>query len=154
MRDIHVVHGHVGFLLFRICGEPLASLIEVNGQRIYIDSGGTPTQLPPNERVGLAILGMGLLDFHARLAAVLARLQPRYFLPSHQDDFCLPVSVGFQLGPLTDFHFVQGESAQQTRSRLILLDYFKPWTLPKVGSSKFQEPNPKRRNHGSHGFHG
>src|SRR5437016_5756139 len=29
-----------------ICGEPLAFLIEVNGQRIYIDSGGTPAQLP------------------------------------------------------------------------------------------------------------
>src|SRR5262245_26875519 len=40
-----------------ICGEPLAFLIEVKGQRIYIDSGGTPVQLPPNERVDLAILG-------------------------------------------------------------------------------------------------
>src|SRR5678815_1420076 len=47
-----------------ICGEPLAFLIEVNGQRIYIDSGGTPAQLPPNEsgnrRVDLAILGVAL----------------------------------------------------------------------------------------------
>jgi hypothetical protein len=63
MRDIHVVHGHVRFLLFRICGEPLAFLIEVNGQRIYIDSGGTLRQLPPNEQVGLAILRMALHDF-------------------------------------------------------------------------------------------
>src|SRR5258705_12100155 len=43
-----------------ICGEPLAFLIEVNGQRIYIDSGGTPAQLPPNEsgsrRMDLAII--------------------------------------------------------------------------------------------------
>src|SRR4029077_12891411 len=60
-----------------ICGGPLAFLIEVNGQRIYIASGGTPTQLPPNERVDLAILGMALPDSRARLPAALERLHPR-----------------------------------------------------------------------------
>ena len=125
-----------------ICGEPLAFLIEVNGQRIYIDSGGTSTQLPPNERVDLAILGMALPDSRARLVATLAHLQPRYILPSHQDDFFRPLSAGFQFGPLTDFPFVERECAQQNRSRLILLDYFRPWTLPKGGSSKSQNPNP------------
>ncbi len=113
-----------------ICGEPLAFLIEVNGQRIYIDSGGTPAQLPPNERVDLAILGMALPDSRARLHAALERLQPRYVLPSHQDDFFRPLSAGFQFGLLTDFPRVQRECAQQNRSRLILLDYFRPWTLP------------------------
>ena len=127
-----------------ICGEPLAFLIEVNGQRIYIDSGGTPMQLPPNERVDLAILGMALPDSRARLHAALERLHPRYILPSHQDDFFRPLSAGFQFGPLTDFPSVQRECAQQNRSRLILLDYFKPWTLPKAASSKSQSPNPKR----------
>src|SRR5262249_5300102 len=86
-----------------ICGQPLAFLIEVNGQRIYIDSGGTATQLPPDVRVDLAILGMALPDSRARLAAALERLQPRYILPSHQDDFFRPLSAGFQFGPLTDF---------------------------------------------------
>jgi L-ascorbate metabolism protein UlaG (beta-lactamase superfamily) len=119
-----------------ICGEPLAFLIEVDSQRIYIDSGGTPAQLPPNERVDLAILGMALPDSRARLAAALARLQPRYVLPSHQDDFFRPLSAGFQFGPLTDFPFVQRECAQQSRSRLILLDYFRPWTPPKAAGSK------------------
>ena len=114
-----------------ICGEPLAFLVEVNGQRIYIDSGGTSTQLPPNEHVDLAILGMALPDSRARLAAVLAHLQPRYALPSHQDDFFRPLSAGFQFGPLSDFPFVERQCAQQNRSRLILLDYFRPWTLPK-----------------------
>src|SRR5262249_21769659 len=52
-----------------ICGEPLAFLIEINGQRIYIDSGGTPAQLPPKEHVDLAILGMALPDSRARLTA-------------------------------------------------------------------------------------
>ena len=127
-----------------ICGEPLAFLIEVNGQRIYIDSGGTPAQLPPNEHVDLAILGMALPDSRARLHAALEHLHPRYILPSHQDDFFRPLSAGFQFGSLTDFPFVQRECAQQNRSRLILLDYFKPWTLPKAAGSKSQVPNPKR----------
>jgi hypothetical protein len=128
-----------------ICGEPLAFLIEVNGQRIYIDSGGTPAQLPPNERVDLAILGMALPDSRVRLHAALERLHPRYTLPSHQDDFFRPLSAGFQFGALTDFPFVQRESAQQTRTRLILLDYFRPWTLPAAVNPKSQTPNPKQR---------
>ncbi|MGC1321739.1 MAG: MBL fold metallo-hydrolase [Candidatus Udaeobacter sp.] len=136
-----------------ICGEPLAFLIEVNGQRIYIDSGGTSTQLPPNERVDLAILGMALPDSRARLHAALERLHPRYILPSHQDDFFRPLNAGFQFGRLTDFPFVQRESAQQNRSRLILLDYFRPWTLPAAVNPKSQTPNPKDRDHGLHGWH-
>ena len=115
-----------------ICGEPLAFLIEVNGQRIYIDSGGTPTQLPPNEQVDLAILGMALPDSRARLHVALERLHPRYILPSHQDDFFRPLSAGFQFGLLTDFAFVQRECTQTNGSRLILLDYFRPWTLPQA----------------------
>jgi L-ascorbate metabolism protein UlaG (beta-lactamase superfamily) len=113
-----------------VCGEPLAFLIEVGGQRIYIDSGGTPAQLPPHERVDLAILGMALPDSRARLPAALERLQPPYFLPSHQDNFFRPLDVGFQFGPLTDFSRVRRDCKQANRSRLILLDYFQPWTLP------------------------
>jgi L-ascorbate metabolism protein UlaG (beta-lactamase superfamily) len=114
-----------------ICGEPLAFLIEVDGQRIYIDSGGTPALLPPHERVDLAILGMALPDSRARLPAALERLQPRYILPSHQDDFFRPLDAGFQFGPLTDFSRVRRDCQQANRGRLILLDYFRPWTLTK-----------------------
>jgi L-ascorbate metabolism protein UlaG (beta-lactamase superfamily) len=131
-----------------ICGEPLAFLIEINGQRIYIDSGGTPAQLPPNEsgsrRMDLAILGMALPDSRARLPAALERLQPRYILPSHQDNFFLPLSDGFQFGPLTDFPRVQRDCARASRSRLILLDYFRPWRLPAAVNPKSQAPNPKQ----------
>lgn len=114
-----------------ICGEPLAFLIEVGGQRICIDSGGTPAQLPPHEHVDLAILGMALPDSRARLPGALERLRPRYFLPSHQDNFFRPLDAGFQFGPLTDFSRVRRDCEQANHGRLILLDYFQPWTLPK-----------------------
>jgi L-ascorbate metabolism protein UlaG (beta-lactamase superfamily) len=128
-----------------VCGEPLAFLIEINGQRIYIDSGGTEAQLPPNVHVDLAIMGMALPDSRARLNAALERLKPRYFLPSHQDNFFLPLSEGFQFGPLTNFPTVQRDSAQENRGRLILLDYFRPWTLPAAASSKSQNRKPTQR---------
>jgi L-ascorbate metabolism protein UlaG (beta-lactamase superfamily) len=114
-----------------VCGEPLAFLIEVGGQRIYIDSGGTPAQLPPPEHVDLAILGMALPDSRSRLPQALQRLQPRYFLPSHQDNFFRPLEAGFQFGPLTDFSRVRRDCEQAKRGRMILLDYFQPWSLPK-----------------------
>jgi L-ascorbate metabolism protein UlaG (beta-lactamase superfamily) len=114
-----------------VCGEPLAFLIEVGDQRIYVDSGGTPAQLPPHERVDLAILGMALPDSRARLPRALERLQPRYILPSHQDNFFQPLDAGFQFGPLTDFSRVRRDCQQANHGRLILLDYFRPWTLPK-----------------------
>jgi L-ascorbate metabolism protein UlaG (beta-lactamase superfamily) len=114
-----------------VCGEPLAFLIEAAGQRIYLDSGGTLAQLPPDEPVDLAILGMALPDSRARLPGALERLEPRYVLPSHQDNFFRPLNAGFQFGPLTDFSRVRRDCEQTNRGRLILLDYFRPWTLPR-----------------------
>lgn len=113
-----------------VCGEPLAFLIEIDGQRIFIDSGGTSTQLPPNEHVDLAILGVALPDSRERLMAAIDRLHPRYLLPSHQDNFFKPLSAGFQFGPLTDFSKVRRDCERAT-AHLILLDYFRPWTLPR-----------------------
>jgi L-ascorbate metabolism protein UlaG (beta-lactamase superfamily) len=112
-----------------ICGEPLAFLIEMDGQRIYIDSGGTTAQLPPNRPVDLAILGMALPDSRARLRGALERLEPRCILPSHQDNFFRPLNAGFQFGTLTDFPRVQRDCERESHSHLILLDYFRPWTL-------------------------
>ena len=111
-----------------VCGEPLAFLIEMGGQRIYIDSGGTSAVLPPKNlgRVDLAIIGVALPDSRARLPEMLRRLRPVFFLPTHQDHFFRPVQRGFVFGPMTDFPQVRRLA---TGHRTILLDYFRPWTL-------------------------
>jgi L-ascorbate metabolism protein UlaG (beta-lactamase superfamily) len=112
-----------------VCGEPLAFLIEIGGKRIYIDSGGTRAVLPPLiGRIDLAILGVALEDSRARLIPTLKRLQPRLFLPSHQDNFFQPLDRGFVFNALTDFPRVQRDAARERRP-VVLLDYFKPWTL-------------------------
>lgn len=112
-----------------VCGKPLAFLIEMGGQRIYLDSGGTPEgPLPQVGKVDLAIAGVALPDSRRRLPRLLAALQPRYFLPSHQDDFFRPLAKGFTFGPLTDFPTVE-HLARAGGRELILLDYFQPWTL-------------------------
>ena len=116
-----------------VMGEPLAFLIEAAGQRIYIDSGGVPgAELPPADAapVDLAIVGAALGDSRRRLAPLLRCLRPRYFLPSHQDDFFRPLARGFSFGLLSNFPAVQRASAAgQIPGRLILLDYYRPWTL-------------------------
>ena len=116
-----------------VCGEPLAFLIEIHGQRIYLDAGGTMARLPPANigPVDLAILGVALPDSRARFSAAVRRLRPRYLLPSHQDDFFRPLNRGFAFGPLTDFPRVRrDDEREELPGRLILLDYFRPWILP------------------------
>lgn len=116
-----------------VMGEPLAFVIEAAGRRIYIDSGGRPgAELPPTNLapVDLAILGAALPDSRHRLAPVARRLRPRFFLPSHQDDFFRPLARGFSFGLLTDFPAVRRASAAgKIPGQLILLDYCRPWTL-------------------------
>jgi len=116
-----------------VCGEPLSYLITIEGHRIFIDSGGTPEALPSINTgpVDLAILGVALADSRERFAAAVRRLRPRFVLPSHQDNFFEPLDRGFQFGSLTDFEFVRREHREQhLPGRLILMDYFRPWTLP------------------------
>jgi L-ascorbate metabolism protein UlaG (beta-lactamase superfamily) len=117
-----------------VCGEPLAYLIEAAGQRIFIDSGGTRAALPPGSiaPVDLAILGAALPDSRARFSEAVQRLRPRYVLPSHQDDFFRSLSAGFVFGPLTDFpRVLRDYQRDRLPGRLVLLDYFEPWTLPQ-----------------------
>ncbi len=116
-----------------VCGEPLAFLIEMGGRRIYVESGGrldggSSTALG---RIDLAILGVALPDAQKRFPQTLERLRPRYVLPSHQDNFFRPLSRGFVFGPMTNFSAVLKSFRQSSGgSSLILLDYFRPWTLP------------------------
>jgi L-ascorbate metabolism protein UlaG (beta-lactamase superfamily) len=113
-------------------GEPLGFVIEAAGKRIYIDSGGVPG-VPPDARakdVDLAILGVALPDSRERFAEAVKQLRPRYILPSHQDDMFAPVSRGFRFGKMTNFPALKRESKRNgLPGRLILLDYFRPWTL-------------------------
>lgn len=116
-----------------VLGEPLAFLIEANGRRIYIEAGGRIDLLPDTrgKAVDLAILGTALPDSRKRFAAAVKRLKPRYLLPSHQDNFFVPFSRGFSFGPLTDFTFItDAHRRQKLPGELILLDYFRPWTIP------------------------
>ncbi len=112
-------------------GEPLAFVIEAAGKRIYIDSGGVPGA-PPDSRiknVDLAILGVALPDSRERFAEAVNRLRPRYIFPSHQDDMFAPIDRGFVFGKMTNFPALVRES-KSLPGRLVLLDYFRPWTLP------------------------
>lgn len=111
-------------------GEPLAFVIEAVGKRIYIDSGGVPGTAPdaPTKDVDLAILGVALPDSRERFDEAVKGLRPRYILPSHQDDMFAPIGRGFTFGKMTNFPALERES-KNLFGRLILLDYFRPWTL-------------------------
>ncbi len=115
-----------------VVGEPLAFVIESAGERIYIDSGGVPGA-PPSAAIGhvdLAILGVALPDSRQRYAEAVRSLRPRYVLPSHQDDFFAPLGGGFAFGKMTDFpRLLSTQAEEHLPGRVILLDYFRPWTL-------------------------
>jgi hypothetical protein len=116
-----------------IVGEPLAFLIQAAGKRIYIDSGGVPGA-PPDARIrniDLAILGVALPDSRQRFVEAARQLRPHFILPSRQDDMFAPLDREFVFGKLTNFPaLVRQSKTKELPGRLILLDYFRPWTLP------------------------
>jgi len=113
-----------------VTGEPLAFLIEMGGKRIFINSGGRPSDVISQKwrPVDLAIPGVALRDSIQAVPHILAQLRPHYLLPSHQDNFFRPLDRGFVFAPLSDFPTVRAAVAASS-SELILLDYFRPWTL-------------------------
>lgn len=113
-----------------VTGDPLAFLVEIGGKRIFINSGGRPDEMiSTNWRpVDLAILGVAARDSIRAVPHAVAQLHPRYILPSHQDDFFRPLRSGFVFLPLTDFPAVR-RAVEASSGQLILLDYFRPWTL-------------------------
>ncbi len=113
-------------------GEPFAFVIEAAGKRIYVDSGGVPDSALDAAvgHVDLAIVGVALPDSRKRFAKMIKQLQPRYIFPSHQDDMFAPLNRGFVFGKMTDFPMLLREERKENLpGRLILLDYFRPWTL-------------------------
>lgn len=115
-----------------VLGEPLAFVVEAGGKRIYIDSGGIPGAPPDSgiRPVDLAILGVALPDSRQRFAEAVRKLKPRFIFPSHQDDMFAPFDRGFVFGKMTNFPAVLREQKRdKLPGRLILLDYFRPWTL-------------------------
>jgi len=113
-----------------VTGEPLAFLIEIGGKRIFIDSGGRPNDVISQKwrPIDLAIAGVALRDSIQAVPQILAQLRPHYLLASHQDNFFRPLNRGFVFAPMSDFPAVKAAAAASS-SELILLDYFRPWTL-------------------------
>jgi L-ascorbate metabolism protein UlaG (beta-lactamase superfamily) len=114
-------------------GEPLAFVVEAADKRIYIDSGGI-RGAPPDWRIGhvdLAILGVALPDSRKRFGEAVRKLRPRFVFPSHQDDMFAAFDRGFVFGKITNFPaLVREHKRENLPGHLILLDYFKPWTVP------------------------
>ncbi|HMJ05211.1 MAG TPA: MBL fold metallo-hydrolase [Chthoniobacterales bacterium] len=114
-----------------VLAEPLAFMIEMGGKRIFINSGGRADRPVESKtaRVDLAIVGVASPDAIAAFSGTIAQLKPRYILPSHQDNFFRPLQSGFGFLALTDFPAVRRAAATASGAEVILLDYFKPWTL-------------------------
>jgi hypothetical protein len=82
------------------------------------------------EPVDLAIMGVALADPRKCLAEAVSVLRPRYVLPSHQDNFFRAPEKGFRFGSTSDFDSVMKALPNwRPGENLILLDYFRPWTL-------------------------
>jgi L-ascorbate metabolism protein UlaG (beta-lactamase superfamily) len=112
-------------------GETLIYLIEMGGRRIFLSSGSRQL-LPPASvaPVDLALLGLSLKESRQLFPAIIQRTRPRVIQPTHQDDFARPLSDGFYFGLGADMTGVRRQWQDLGRpGDLILLDYYKPWTL-------------------------
>lgn len=116
-----------------VLGEPLAFIVTLGGKRIFVSSGSVhaPSAALVRE-VDLAIIGVALKESRRSFRAHLDVLNPRYVLPSHQDSIFDPVEKGFQFGLSANFDDVLSayDSSGRARDHLLLLDYWRSWTLP------------------------
>jgi L-ascorbate metabolism protein UlaG (beta-lactamase superfamily) len=114
-----------------VAGEQLVFIVTMGGKRIYVSSGGV--QAPQQDGitpVDLAILGVALPDPRKCLPDTVRVLRPRYIVPSHQDNFFIAPEKGFRFASNSDFDAVQRALPDwKPGQNLILLDYFRPWTL-------------------------
>lgn len=113
-----------------VCGEPLAFVVTMAGKRIFISSGMVHAPRQEIAPVDLAILGVALPDPRRCLSETVQILKPRYVLPSHQDNFFIGPEKGFRFARNADFDAVRKALPDgKLGENLILLDYFRPWTL-------------------------
>jgi L-ascorbate metabolism protein UlaG (beta-lactamase superfamily) len=115
-----------------VAGEPLAFIVTMGGKRIFISSGMVHAPQQKIAPVDLAITGVALKDPRNCLAETVQILKPKYVLPSHQDNFFIPAERGFRFSAQSNFEEVKRELPPPTwepGKNLILLDYFRPWTL-------------------------
>lgn len=113
-----------------LLGTPLAYLVEIEGKRIYVESGGIPGSVPSVKNVDLAIVGTAVSDSQKRFASAVRQLNPRYVLPSHQDNFFQPLENGFQFATLANFPRIKAtHEMEKLPGELILMDYFHTWEL-------------------------
>ena len=111
-------------------GTPLAFLIEIGGHRVYVESGGVVGHPPTVLDVDLAIVGTAVGDGKGRYAEAVRALNPRYVLPSHQDNFFNPLISGFHFSVLSDFPAIRSiHEGEQLPGQLILMDYFHTWKV-------------------------
>lgn len=112
-------------------GVPLAFLVELEGRRIYIESGGLPGRVPGVSGVDLAIVGVAVRGSQKRYPDAVRALNPRHVLPSHQDNFFLPLEGGFHFSSLANFpRIVAVHETERLPGELLLMDYFHTWVLP------------------------
>jgi L-ascorbate metabolism protein UlaG (beta-lactamase superfamily) len=114
-----------------VAGEPLDFIVSMGGRRIFISSGMVHApQVPGIAPIDLAILGVALADPRRCLADAVRVIRPRYILPSHQDNFFMAPEKGFHFASTSDFDAViKALPDWKPGTNLILLDYFRPWTL-------------------------
>ncbi|HSI62219.1 MAG TPA: MBL fold metallo-hydrolase, partial [Candidatus Saccharimonadia bacterium] len=116
-----------------VAGEPLAFIVTMGGKRIFISSGMVHAPQQKNlAPVDLAITGVALKNPRKALAETVRVLKPKYVLPSHQDDFFIPAEKGFRFSKQSNFEEVKKNLPPpewEPGKNLILLDYFRPWTL-------------------------
>jgi L-ascorbate metabolism protein UlaG (beta-lactamase superfamily) len=114
-----------------VCGETLAFIVSMGGKRIFISSGMVhPLGQANLAPVDLAIVGVALPDPRKCLAETVRILRPRYILPSHQDNFFIAPERGFHFASTSDFDgVIKTLPDWKPGQNLILLDYFRPWTL-------------------------
>lgn len=114
-------------------GAPLAFEIEIGDRRLYVESGGVSGLLPDlgSRPIDLAILGVAVGDSQKRYPEMVRAVEPRFVLPSHQDDFFQPLGSGFLFGPTTDFpKILATHRGEALPGEIVLMDFFHRWPIP------------------------